>query len=368
MAYEMASLDIFYLAKEMRALEGAKFDRIYQLDNSLFFFRLFKGREKKTLRVKVPDVLNITTLKYEAPEKPMAFCTFLRKHLTNTRIKSIRQYGFERIILIEADSAREGELCMILELFRPGNIVLCRRDGGKLIIINALGRQEFSTRKVAAREEYLFPPGQRNPLEMNAPQLKALLTESAKPLGKMLATELGFGGKYADEVLARAGLGRTAEKITDGEAGKLSAAIRGLLSEGINCTLLKQRIYPVRMLSMKEGVEKTFPSFSGGLDAITLESGIEAREQKAAKEKKTKIEKIVGAQQERIRELGREADESQKTGEFIYEHYQEFRKLLDSIIRLRSEGKTFDEIEEKLKENRHFRKLNRTKKTLEFEF
>jgi predicted ribosome quality control (RQC) complex YloA/Tae2 family protein len=366
MAYNLSAVDIFYLTKELKVLEGAKFDKIQQIDRYLFVFKLFKNKEKLDLRAKIPDILNITEQKYESPQKPLAFCTFLRKHLSNTRIKEVRQHGFERILVFEIDSAKEGELCLIMEFFKPGNLILCKKVEEKLIVLNALESQEFSTRKTQARHEYSFPPKLTNPLEMNAADMKIAISTSGKILGKFLAIDLGFGGVYADEVVLLSGLDKNALSVSDRQAELLVETIKGMLAEKITCTGSGATIFPVAMKSIVP--KKEFTSFNEGLDTITFESAIIAKAEKATEGKKTKVERLMEMQKKRLRELAGESDEAQKIGEFIYEHYQEFSKLLEAVKEMRRKGKSYDEIEQTLKENKKFSKMNKAKKTIEMEF
>ena len=236
MAYTLSAIDVFYLTKELNVLEGAKFDKIQQIDRYLFIFKLFKGKEKLDLRIKVPEIVNLTKQKYESPLKPLAFCSFLRKHLTNTRIKKVYQQGFERILVFEIDSAKEGDMYLILELFKPGNLILCKKFDDKLIVLNAIESQEFSSRKTQARFEYEFPPKLCNPLEMNSTELIEALLKSQKILGKFLAIDLGFGGVYADEIIARSSLDKNSTTLSNKQAETLTSTIKNLLSEKISCS------------------------------------------------------------------------------------------------------------------------------------
>lgn len=393
MAYDLSGVDVFFLVKELKSLEGAKVDKITQIDRKLFTIRFFGDKKKTLLRILVPDLVNITEQKYESPALPMGFCSFLRKYLQNTKLNKVSQKDFERIVVFEFSSLKYGELLLILELFKPGNMVLCRRekeehiegekekrekenenvkekdsenknvsDLGKLIILNALERQEFKARKISAREEYSFPPPQNNPLFMGADEIKKISDESEKPLGKLLATELSLGGAFAEEIIKRAGLDKTSKSISSQDAENLRKTIASFFSEKIVSGKAKERIYPVFMRSVN--AEETFDSFNKGLDSLKIETSVEIGKTAEHKKKKSKTEALLDIQEKRIRGLEKEIDQEQKAGEFIYEHYQDFQKLIDSVRELREKGVSFEEIEKKLSQNKHFKKLDGAKKTI----
>ncbi|MGV8168639.1 MAG: NFACT family protein [Candidatus Nanoarchaeia archaeon] len=375
MAYDLSAVDLFFLTKELKALEGSKVDKIVQLDRKLFLFRFFSGKEKKNLRILVPELVNLTERKYESPLTPLGFCSFLRKYLQNTRLKGVSQKGFERILLLEFESLKMGELVLIIELFKPGNMILCRKEKGeegkgneeeKLIILNALERQAFKDRKVEARTEYLFPPERNNPMFMEENELISIVRESDKSIGKALATDLSLGGTYAEEIVVRAGVNRESKEISSKDAAKIRRAFADFFSEKTNCFSLKGKIYPVNMHSLKS--ETVFSSFNEGLDSVELEIAREEQKSSDAKHKKSKTASLLETQTKRIKELETEIIEAQEKGEFIYEHYQEFQKLLDAVKDMRSKGKSYDEIEAELRKNTHFRSLNKAKKTIKMGF
>jgi predicted ribosome quality control (RQC) complex YloA/Tae2 family protein len=376
MTYDLSGVDVFFLAKELSEIECSKIDKIVQIDRKLFLFRLFADKKKKNIRLLVPELINITEQKYASPLVPMGFCSFLRKYLQNTRIKKVYQYEFERILIIEFESLKNGELVLILEFFKPGNLILCKRDTEKrdtenteshtdrLIILNSLERQEFKARKIEARADYIFPPKQNNPIKMAPEEIKQIISSSDKVLGKTLAMDFSLGGVYAEEIIVRSGLDKNAKELSDAQIKKLMLALEHFFSEKIDCSKLNDKIYPVKMKSLETA--EHFDSFNQGLDSINIVT--EAPKVHGKKVVKSKTEALLKIQQKRINELEKEIEESQKCGEFIYEHYQEFQKLLDSIKTLRDEGKSFDAIEKILAKNKHFKSMDASKKTINMQF
>jgi predicted ribosome quality control (RQC) complex YloA/Tae2 family protein len=368
MTYELSGVDVFFLSKELGELENSKIDKIVQIDRKLFSFRLFFEKKKKTIRLLVPELMNITEQNYVSPLTPLGFCSFLRKYLQNTKIRKIYQYEFERTIIIEFETLKHGELNLILEFFKPGNMILCKKQEENLIILNALEKQAFKSRKVESREEYIFPSIQNNPSKLSIEKLKELFTASDKIIGKTLAMDLSLGGIYAEEIAVRAGIDKNklAAEISSTELKKLKEELDSFFNQKISCGKFKGRIYPVQMRSFE--FEETFESFNKGLDSIIIENISEDKKAKGKKVQKNKTEKLLGIQLKRIKELEKEIDENQKAGEFVYEHYQEFSKLLEAVKNMREKGKTYDEIEEELKKNKHFKGLDKSKKIVSMDF
>jgi len=366
MVYDLSTFDLFFLTKELKTLEGSKVDKIVQIDRKLFSFRFFLNKEKKNIRILVPEIVNITNQKYDSPLTPLGFCSFLRKYLQNAKLNKIYQYEFERILIFEFESKKHGELVLILELFKPGNMVLCKSENGILTILNSLEKQEFKARIIQSRQEYIFPPKQNNTPVLSKEELKQITSSSEKTLGKTLATNLSLGGVGAEEIILRSGLDKNSESLTNEELQILHKTLNSFFNEEIKCTKFKGKILPVQMKSLE--VEGSYASFNEGLDSINLEVAGEEKKTKEAKTKKTKTAGLLDIQEKRIKNLEKEIEENQKTGEFIYEHYQEFSKLIEEIKKMRTKGKTFEEIEEEMKKNKHFKKIEKSKKTMHLEF
>lgn len=366
MVYDLSGVDVFFLAKELTSLEGSKVDKIVQLDKKMFLFRFFQDKKKQNVRILVPEIINITEQKYDSPLLPLGFCSFLRKYLQNTRLKKVHQINFERIILLEFESAKNGELVMILEFFKPGNMILCKKEGDKLTILNSLQRQVFKDRTIEARQEYVFPPKQNNPSNMTLEYLSEVINKSDKILAKTLAIDFSLGGLYAEEIIFRSELNKECTKISADEKIKLLDAFDSFFSQKVNCGKFKGKIFPTTMLSFS--IDESFESFSQGLDSILLETVVEEQKTSVAKQKKSKTASLLEIQTKRIRDIEKEIDEAQKTGEFMYEHYSEFQTLISKIKELREKNESFDEIESILNKNKHFKKLDKAKKIVHMKF
>jgi predicted ribosome quality control (RQC) complex YloA/Tae2 family protein len=284
-------------------------------------------------------------------------------------LKAINQKAIERIILVEFDSNKHGDLLLVVELFKPSNMVLCKSQNGKLTILQPLEKQLYKDRSVEAKKEYLFPPEQNDVTSMTKDQIARRLSESDKMPVKFVAADLGFGGIYAEELFCRAGVNKNLKKdeFTENQYEKVASAVKDILDEEISASESGGKIFPVEMKTVTGSANK-YSSFSGAIDANVNFEVAKTQIKIIHEKKENKQQVIIDAQLKRIRQLEKEAEENQKIGEYLYEHYQEFSKLLSTIRDLRSRKKSWPEIGALLKKNRHFKELDEKEKTLTLEF
>ena len=101
MKSELSSLDLKYIVKELQILVGSRVDKIHQINKRKFFFRFYVTNQgKKVLKIIFPGLFYLTEGGINPPSKPMGYCAFLRKYLDNSRVREIKQKGYERIIEI----------------------------------------------------------------------------------------------------------------------------------------------------------------------------------------------------------------------------------------------------------------------------
>jgi len=356
---ELSSLDLTYLAKELQVLKGARFDKIYQWKWNELLFRFRTKEGKKELFISLPGTLHFTNKKRDARTKPPGFCEFLRKRLTNTIINDVYQKDFERIIVFDI-STKDTELFLVFELFKPGNILLLTKE---MEIIQPLMTKSFRDRNVVKGEKYEFPPPRPNPQNTSFAKFDKILSESNKPLAKSIAIDLGFGGKYADELCILADLSSKDKYRELKEAQKKSVfeSMLSLFSKKQKAITSGEDAYPFLMKSIK--VEHEFNSFSEALDKFSTSL---AQEEKISV-KQMKAQKVVEDMEKRILELGKKAEKDQQIGEFIYTNYQEFSNLLYKAQDILKE-KSMKELKTFLKSKKGFKGLNEKDKTATFEF
>lgn len=361
MKTELSALDLHFLSQELQVVENGKIEKIYQWGKEDFIFKLFTPSGKKNLRIKLPGLMYFTDKPFKGPTLPPGYCSFLRKYLINAAIKKVYQKGFEKIFVIEFNSFKYGEMHLIIELLKPSNIILCKTEENKLIIMNPLDRHRFKDREIKGKAEYQFPPQQPNIRDLSEEKLIEILSLSDKPLVKSLAVDLGLGGIYSEEVLSRSNI-KKETKVDSKILKKIALEIKNLLSEKTSPFVTGKEVFPIKMASKEKGESKE--TLSQAIDSIIPRIVIK---EDASVDKEKKEETILSAQSKRLLQLEKEIIESQKAGEYIYEHYQEFETLLSKIKELRK-TKSFKEIKSILKENKHFKELNEKEKKVIFEF
>jgi predicted ribosome quality control (RQC) complex YloA/Tae2 family protein len=335
MKTELTSLDLHYLIKELQQLVGARVDKFYEKydDKKEFLFVFHKvGAGKFMLRIHLSNLAYLTDYKQVFPDSPPGFCVFLRKHLGTGRVKEVRQKGFDRILEIVFDT-KEGVRILICELFSKGNMVLVDEE---YKIKGLLESQNWESRTVRGGAKYEYPPCQEDTPSLGEEQLKKIVSDSKMDLVvKTLAVNLGLGGLYAEELLARAGTGNDKNKLGDQEIKKVYAELKGLFKEEIKANKFDDEIVPFVFSRAAGATERIdYPSFSKALDENLSIKAASAADDKMVREKQTKQNKVklvVQKQEQRLKELETSIIDNQRKGELIYEHYQEIKELLDSI-------------------------------------
>src|SRR3989338_1864318 len=98
MAKQLSALDMHFLIKELKEMEGSRVDQIYNYSHEEIYIQLHKSNVgKKILRVIIGKIIFITETKI-IDETPSGFCMLLRKHLEGKFLDSIQQLESERIL------------------------------------------------------------------------------------------------------------------------------------------------------------------------------------------------------------------------------------------------------------------------------
>ncbi|PIN81786.1 hypothetical protein COV13_00135 [Candidatus Woesearchaeota archaeon CG10_big_fil_rev_8_21_14_0_10_32_9] len=352
MVQELSAVDVHFLSKEFKSLISAKIEKIYQVENTIYF-RFYSKSGKVTLKAVIPGFLSFSKEDFDAPDFPPAFCALLRKHLSGAFVRDVYQQGFERILVFDI-SSKELEFLLIFELFKPGNVVLVKKPN---TILDSFLRKRFKDRLIAPKKDYFFPPSQADFNVLSEKEFFTLVSESDRSLVKTLAS-LGLGGLWAEEVLTRVKISKTA-KVTIEEASLIMRALRNLLSEQTSPYLVESRVFPVKMDSLQG--KSLACSFSEALDRHGEEKVT------TILEKKSKYISLIEIQEKRLLELEKEIVDNQAKGDFIYQNYGSFSELLKKIKELRTSN-SLDELEELLKKNSKFKELNKKEKKIVLEF
>lgn len=154
--------------------------------------------------------VHLTEQSIENPAEPPMFCMLLRKHLEGGFISSIKQLGFDRIIIVEIESKNEIGDPIVRQLHaeimgRHSNLLLIDKEQDKIVdSLKHLPPSVNSFRTVLPGQPYLAPPTQNkwNPLLVIEEELATFFVENKN--AKDIVTQFtGFSPLHAEELLYR---------------------------------------------------------------------------------------------------------------------------------------------------------------------
>ena len=312
---QASSVEYVHLVREFEELVDGRINKVYH-DDGFFLFPVYTGSRRTNLVLDVPRVAYFTDNK-PSFGRPGGFCMFLRKRISNCRVTGVEQVGFDRILKFSLET-KDSSYLLFVEMFGKGNLILTDSDRK---IISAYDNVAYKDRAVRGGVVYELPELQ--------PDVRALSEEAfAEFFGsdecvKVLASDVGLGGEYAELVCSRAGVDKT---LVDVDASLLRDEVLRLLevSEPQHTDSLA---YPVRVLDDAVSVG----SFSEAVAAIRDGEYVAARKEEAVSEVEefqNKYEKIVKSQEKQMRGFEKAIVENQRKGELLYEHYSVLSQLL----------------------------------------
>ena len=353
MNQELSALDLHYLIKELQFLRNSKVNKIYQSNKRNFYFRFFVSNNgNQMVKIQIPKLIYITTKLRNLQERPMGFCTFLRKYLTNAWVKEIRQHGFDRVIEILftktefiEDKRETKEYILVLEMFNPGNMILCKDD---YTILSPLAGKDWSNRSIRKGLKYEFPPEMEDVYKIKYERFKELVQESDKEsIVKTLAMDLGLGGVYAEEVCFDV-VDKTESKLNEKEIKKLFESFVELINRKTQPVVYgKKKGFPFLLKSFSDEYEE-FESFGKVIDSMIIERIVV---------KENKFEKIIEKQTENLGKIEEQIKENTEYGNIIYNNYMLVKELFEDIQKIRKkEG--WDAVKEKYKDSKIVKKMD----------
>lgn len=187
----MDGLTLAASVSELKALIGGRIEKIQQPERYELLFAVHAGCGAKRLFISSsPDNcrIQLTNEKHTSPIDAPNFLMLLRKHLLSSRIVSIEQPNFDRIVVIRfsaLDELRdEAEYSLVCEIMgKHSNIILVDGSG---IIIDAARRVSASmssVRLILPHLKYELPPSQDklDPSAASASDFRAVLESGARP-------------------------------------------------------------------------------------------------------------------------------------------------------------------------------------------
>jgi len=368
MKVNLTSLELHFLVKELQFLIGGRIDNIYNPKKEELILQLFvSGRGKQILRIVSGKLIYLVSSR-ESAEEPSGFCMFLRKHLGNSRLKSVKQLGSERIV--ELFFEKEEKKKLIVELFGKGNILLCDKDG---IILSALIYHKWKDREIRAKLKYSYPKMEYNFFDLELSDLKELFGKTDKNLVKCLAAELGLGGTYSEEVCLLSNLGKDIKpsELGENQIKNIMKSINDITTNKIKPLIIYQNnevkdIVPFELKIYKNFSKKEFKDYNGAFDYYFLEEFKEEKPKTKQEKEIERLNRVIEKQEEKIEELGSKEIEERQKGDLIYENYELINNILSE---LQKATKKYDwkEIEKRLKGHKLIKDVNSKDKIIDIE-
>lgn len=321
------------MAAELQSLVGGRLSQVYQpAKGSLLLQFHLAGKGRSILRVSVPCSAYLVAEK-EPATAVTGFCSLLRRRLGGATLSSLSQAGFERILQLDF-SSKNGLFSLFLELFSKGNIVLVQ-DGR---IIAAGQKQAWSTRTIAEGQQYKLPPASSDPRLLDDKKLLQMLKGTNKAdVVRFLAIELGLGGLYAEELCLLSEIDKKTppEAVTSAAAKKLLQSLKKLLNSKPSPSVIYENnaavdAVPVHLSCYKSCGQKPFGSYSGALEAFDA-LGAFAEKPSRYDAEIARLGTIVSKQEEAAAAARLSAEKNSRSGELIYENYQEIKGILDAF-------------------------------------
>ncbi|MEM4495476.1 MAG: NFACT family protein [Candidatus Caldarchaeum sp.] len=223
----------------------------------------------------------------------------LRRKIVGKRITNFKQVGGERIVTLELNGYE-----LFVECMPPGNMALVK-DG---VVEWLLEKYESSARVLKIGEKYRPPPTRGLHAEKAADLFSLECLNPKTHLVVALARDLGLGGKFAEELVARAGLDKKlrVEQIGDEELKRLNNVWKELRHELENprprLYLRDSELIPcvTEFQSLSGHPKQEFSSFSEAVFTAYLEELKRLRYQELEKKGLTLIEDLNREKEHRL--------------------------------------------------------------------
>lgn len=181
---------MYTLTKELNnLLAGGRIDKITQPNKQSIILSVRQPGQNYLLHISINSQnpsAHILTKNLENPPEPPVFCMVLRKQLETGRIANIRQYGLDRLLLIDIDSIAAGgkivTKTLVLELMGKYSNIILIQDEQIIDAMRKIGTNSSRVRTVLPGDNYILPPMQ-DKLNIFTDSLTAIMDRMKLDLG-----------------------------------------------------------------------------------------------------------------------------------------------------------------------------------------
>ncbi|ADB61722.1 Fibronectin-binding A domain protein [Haloterrigena turkmenica DSM 5511] len=387
---ELTSVDLAALVGELGAYEGAKVDKAYLYGDDLVRLKMRDfDRGRVELLLEVGETKRAHTVAPErvpdAPGRPPQFAMMLRNRLSGADFAGVEQYEFDRILEFVFER-EDGTTRIIVELFGQGNVAV---TDGEYEVIDCLETVRLKSRTVVPGSRYEFPDSRTNPLTVSREAFDREMEDSDTDVVRTLATQLNFGGLYAEEICTRAGVEKAMdiaeadEDVYDRIYGAIERLALDLRNGNFDPRLYvadddgdedesesgdengddssSDRVVDATPFPLEEHVElasEPYDSFLAALDDYFYRLELADDEEETDpttqrpdfEEEIAKYERIIEQQRGAIEGFEQEADALREQAELLYAEYGLVDDILSTVQEARAQDRPWDEIEERFAE------------------
>ncbi|MCX2819317.1 ribosome rescue protein RqcH [Haladaptatus sp. F3-133] len=359
---ELTSVDIAAVVGELQTYVGAKFDKFYQYGDDTVRMKIRDydaGRADLFAEVGETKRLHFVDEPPDAPQRPPNLPMLMRKRLSGGDLVAVEQHGFDRVVRLVGERGDE-TYTIIVELFGDGNFVFTDSDG---VVLRSLRTVRLKTRTVAGGEPYEYPPERTDPSELSYDGFVDEMEDSGSDLVRTLASVLGFGGTYAEELCVRAGVEKELgiEDAGTEEYEAVYAEVTDLFDSLQNGDLEPRVVYddgapvdatPLPLVRYEENETEAYETFNEALDAYFEALEDHDEDEEGGDEAVDRQRRIVEQQERAIEEREEEEERLREKAEALYESYGVVDELLGAVGDARGDGASWDEVSDTLGEAR----------------
>ncbi|MBI4141934.1 NFACT family protein [Candidatus Woesearchaeota archaeon] len=337
MKREFSVIELAGIVRELQLLVGGRIAKVFQHSDKLLSFECFKTLVgKKFVHVFRPGLVWVGVSKFSSLES--GFFKSLKRLIEGGKIVSITQIGSERIIKIETFLGGK-TIIIYVELFNKGQVVACNNDGKILALWET---QQWKDRLMKIGEQYVLPQKLTNVFSMAESEFNSILTNIQENVSRTIATELGIGGVYAQELCLISGIDKNKNKLSVEELRVLFANLIFFFQRKIDARVVYENtaVKDVTSFPLKlyESLNQTsYKSYSDAVDAVFSnvfseeDAVVEVSEQE---KRKKKFLNIIETQKVYFSVLEKQAVAEQRKGELIYENYQKLKDILTTAQKI----------------------------------
>lgn len=361
-SFSFSNFDISAIVKELDViLQKSVISNIYEVEELLILKIKTKNGGKKNLIIERDSRINTTEYDYPIPQYPSQFILSLRKFLRKKWISRVYQYNFDRIVIFEIYNPDTSPWKFVIELFNKGNYLLIDHENRLIIAKKYL---KFRERDILPKQIYQFPSSRGiNFLKIRKFEFKDILMESDAELVRTIARKINISGVYAEEICFKAGLDKKSisNQLSEAQIENLFNSLKKLrnqlLFEPINAKIILDDennydiLLPINLEMFSDEKKINFEAFNDAVDeffSVIDSKRLKRKEGGAIKKKMEAQKKILATQKAYIEELEEKKKRNYEIGDFIYNNFNTFERLLNVIRDALKKGYSFEQINQKL--------------------